>query len=139
MNKGLTKHAEFYALIDKSAKGFEQYTELNDRGTREYESYVQAFNSTMIEGKTKKSEKDVFAEAHKYSSTARAIVLLLAAINDDLVKMRPLAIAKELEYVKAFAQSFKNFALFTQENFGNFMSSTLTKSKFIFDVVDPPD
>lgn len=139
MNKGLTKHAEFYALIDKCAKGFEQYGELNDRSTREYESYVQAFNTSMIEGKSKKGDKDVFAEAHKYSSTVRAIVLLLAAINDDLVKMRPLAIAKELEYVKAFAQSFKNFALFTQENFGNFMSSTLTKSKFIFDVVDSYD
>lgn len=139
MNKGLTKHAEFYALIDKCAKGFEQYSDLTDKASKEYESYVQAFNSSMIEGKPKKGEKDVFTEAHKYSISVRNMVLLLVQINDDLVKMRPLAIAKELEYVKNFAQSFKDFALFTQENFGSFMSATLTKSKFIFDVVDSDD
>lgn len=135
LNKALTKHAEFYSLIDKCAKGFEQFSELNEKATKEYESFVGAFNSSMTEGKSKKSDKDVFNESHKYSASARHMVLLLMQINDDLTKMRPLAIAKEMEYVKVFAQSFKNLAFFTQENFGNFMGATLAKSKFIFDVV----
>ena len=135
LSKALTKHAEFYALIDKCSKGFEQFSDLGDKAVKEYEGFVNTFNSSMIEGKSKKSDKDSFNEAHRYSSSIRHMILLLIQLNDDLTKMRPLAIAKELEYVKAFAQSFKNLAFFTQENFGNFMGSTLVKSKFIFDVV----
>lgn len=135
MNRALTKHSEFYSLIDKCAKGFEQFADFGDKSVKEYEAYVVTFNATMTEGKQKKPDKDVFSEAHKYSATIRHMMLLLVQICDDLIKMRPLAIAKELEYIKAFSQSFKNLAFFTQENFGNFMGATLAKSKFIFDVV----
>lgn len=135
MNKTLTKHAEFYTLIDKCSKAFEQYGDMTERAIKEYEGYVQAFNSSMIEGKTKKADKDVFTEAHKYSITIKHMILLLLQICDDLTRMKPLALAKEMEYIKAFSLSFKNFGLFTQENLGNFMGTTLMKSKFIFDIV----
>ena len=122
-------------LIDKSSKAFEQYGDMTERAIKEYEGYVQAFNSSMIEGKTKKADKDVFTEAHKYSITIKHMILLLLQICDDLTRMKPLALAKEMEYIKAFSLSFKNFGLFTQENLGNFMGTTLMKSKFIFDIV----
>ena len=54
MNKALSKHSEFYALIEKCSKAFEQQNELLDKSNKEYESFVNAFNSTMTEGKLKK-------------------------------------------------------------------------------------
>lgn len=134
LTKALTRHAELYSFIEKCAKGFEHYKELYMKAAKEYENYVNIFNSSMTEGK-KKNEKDVFTEAHKYSSAIQNCVIGLVQICDDLTKMRAFALAKEQEYLKAFSKSFKDFALFSQQHFGQLATATLQKSRFLFDAV----
>lgn len=135
MLKSLTKHAEFYTLVEKVSKSFDTFVAVQDKAAKEFDHFVQVFNAS-IEVKNKKQDKDVFFEAYKFSQSIRELISLLMSTTDDLVKLRPLAAAKENEYLKAFGYAFKQFNLFTQENFGNFMGSTLAKSKFIFEVID---
>lgn len=135
MIKSLSKHSEFYTIVEKISKSFETFVEVQDRAAKEYDHFVALFNNSM-DMKNKKQEKDVFSDAHKFCQSIRELVNLLAIITDEMTKLQPYAIAKENEYLKAFANAFKQFSMFTQENFGNFMSTTLSKSKFIFEVID---
>ena len=134
LTKSLTRHAEFYQFVEKISSQFEQYTEFQDKQAKEYEAFVFAFNQAM-EKKVRKADKDIFHECHKHSTTICSIVGLLQVIFDDLVKLQPLAVSKENEYLKTFAYAFKQYSMFAQENFGSSMGSNMGKAKFVFDVV----
>lgn len=134
MNKCLTKHAEYYATIEKCTGALESFNEVQDKAAKEYDSYSQVFMNSMDQ-KKKITDKDLFVEAHKFCLSISHLIHLLKSVTDAIIALRPLAVAKEDEYLKAFANSFKQFTLFTQENFGTLFSTSLTKSKFIFEVV----
>lgn len=135
MIKSLPKQQEFYTLIENCSKGMEVFAEVQERAAKEYDSFMTVFNHAMDE-KKKKSEKDLFSEAHKFAGSIRYLINVLKTITGDLIKLQPVAAKKEDEYLKVIAGSLKQFSLFTQEHFGKFTSATLTKAKFIFEVID---
>ena len=136
MNKGLTKHAEYYLLMERLTKHMDSYNEMYERSIKEYTSVCEIFNSSMDLKKKKKAEKDIYFETEKYASTLRTMFGVMKVTCDDMSKIQPLAVSKEDEYLKVFAQSFKQFGFFAQENFGSILASTLSKSKFIFESID---
>lgn len=134
LNTAIKKHAELYSLIEKSVLGFEHYKELLAKSSKDYENYTTTFNASMIESK-KKVTLDVFSEAHKYSTSVQRLVATLAQISDNLIAMRKLAIAKEIEYLKALTKAYKDFSLFVQQHLGQLTASILLKARFKFDKV----
>lgn len=135
MVKSLPKQQDFYTLMESCSKGMDSFTEVQERAAKEYDSFMTVFNLAMDE-KKKKTEKDLFSEAHKFAGSIRYLIGVLKAITDDLVKLQPVAAKKEDEYLKAIANSLKQFSMFTQEHFGKFTSATLAKAKFIFELID---
>ncbi len=135
MNKSIGKHVEYYALIEKISKHIETFTELFERSTKEYAAVTDTFNHSM-DVKKKKQDKDFYFEVYKCVTSIRQIYSTLKSFSEDITKLRPLAVNKENEYLKAFSYAFKQFGLFSQDNFGNIITSTLSRSKFIFEGID---
>lgn len=134
IGKSLTKHPELQTLVEKCVKGFEYYKELQAKASKDYEVYVNSFNTSMTEGK-KKATVDIFTEAHKYASTIQSLVVTLVQVCEDLIRLKPFAMAKEKEYLKALIKAFNEYCLFTQQHFGQLTASTLQKARFSFDRV----
>ena len=136
MNKTFSKHKEYFDLLERCHEHLNNIKQLSDKSLKEFEQFKQTYTLASTSGK-KSRDKDCYYDASKFSSSIRAIIRILKQFCDDLIQLKPLAVAKDNEALKILIKAFREFTSFTQKNFGPTLTNNLLKAKFVFDQVRP--